>query len=185
MKPYLAVLAVILFIATLGLVPDVYAQWSGGAMGGGMGGGGPGGRSGERQRPHCEAGERASGPVGALGPLGREQLENQLGALQVDLHLTDAQNAPWLAFADRILAYQADRERQRERTNAPQAVHAKPVAGAGIQPIARAVDQSRNRLTALEDIESTSRTLYQSLTENQKAIVDVRVAGLLVPLLRD
>ena len=186
MKSYLSALAtcLVLFSSAL-LVPDVYAQFSGG--GGGMGGGmGGGGRHGSGERPKgCDSGDKpdaAKGPAGPQGPVSREQLEYHLGTLQVDLHLTPEQTAAWQTFSDRILALQADMERQRGRNASAVAVSAASVGG--IKPIASAVDAARNRLTALEDIESTGRALYQTLQPDQKILADLRMATFVTPLLK-
>jgi hypothetical protein len=114
--------------------------------------------------------------------MNREQLEYHLGTLQVDLHLTPEQTTAWQTFSDRILALQADMERQRSR-NASEAAVIASSAG-GIKPIASAVDVARNRLTALEDIESTARTLYQTLQPDQKMLADLRMATFVTPLLK-
>ncbi|MES2949076.1 MAG: Spy/CpxP family protein refolding chaperone [Pseudomonadota bacterium] len=182
MKPYLLVVlaACTCFLSVL-WVPDAYAQF-----GGGMGNGAGGGRHGAGERGKgCAAGEKsdaAKGPAGAQGPLSREQLEYHLGTLQVDLRLTPEQTAAWQTFTDRILALQADMDRQRGRSAAAASVSTSSSAG-GIKPIANAVDTARNRLTALEDMESTGRALYQTLQPDQKTLADLRTATFLAPLL--
>lgn len=181
MKPYISALATCLVLSSALLVPDVYAQFSGGS--GGMGGGGRHG-SGERPRG-CDTAEKpdpAKGPAGPQAPLSREQLEYHLGTLQVDLRLTPEQTTAWQTFSDRILALQADMERQRGRNASAVAVSAASVGG--IKPIANAVDAARNRLTALEDIESTGRALYQTLQPEQKALANLRMASFVTPLLK-
>ena len=187
MKPYLSALATCLVLLSSALlVPDVYAQFSGGGggMGGGMGGGGGRHGSGERSKG-CDSADKADagkGPAGPQGPVSREQLEYHLGTLQVDLHLTPEQTAAWQTFSDRILALQADMERQRGRNASAVAVSASSIGG--IKPIASAVDAARNRLTALEDIESTGRALYQTLQPDQKTLADLRMATFVTPLLK-
>lgn len=185
MKPYLSALATCLVLSSALLVPDVYAQFGGGGgMGGGMGGAG---RHGAGERPRgCDSGDKPDAAKGLAGgpqaPLGREQLEYHLGALQADLHLTPEQTAAWQNFADRILALQADMERQRGRSTS--AVATAAASTGGIKPIANAVDAARNRLTALEDIESSGRALYQTLQAEQKTLADLRLATFVTPLLK-
>lgn len=185
MKPYLSALATCLVLSSAMLVPDVYAQFGGG-VGGGMGGGG--GRHGSGERPRgCDSADgkpdAAKGPAaGQQGLVSREQLEYHLGTLKIDLKLTPEQTTAWQAFADHVLALQADMERQRGRTTSAQT--ANTAATGGIKPIANAVDAARNRLTALEDIESTGRTLYQSLQPDQKSLADLRMASFITPLLK-
>lgn len=186
MKPYLWVLAAFVFISSFLLVPDVYAQFGGGGgMGGGMGGGGrpPGDRG-----KGCEPGERANagkGPMGGQpGPMSREQLQYQLQALQTDLRLTPEQAAFWQPFAERVLALDADLTRQRSRSISASELEQKGQAADSIKQVARAVDTARNHLTALEDIEASSRALYQSLQPDQKTMANARLGAFLAPLLR-
>jgi hypothetical protein len=189
MKPYLMVLAAFVFISSLLLVPDVYAQFGGGGggMGGGMGGGRGGPRSGERSKG-CDSGEKPEAGKGPMGQapdmMGREQLEYKLSALQVDLHLSPEQTALWLPYADQVLALESDLTRQRARGVSASAIQGMGPAGAGVRQIASAVDSARNHLTALENIEATSRALYKSLQPEQTTMADVRSAEFLMPLLR-
>lgn len=182
MKPYLMVLAAFVFIASFLWVPDVYAQFGGG-MGGGMGGRG-GSHQGERGKGCGEKPDTPQSPMGQQPQaMSHEQLEYRLGTLQVDLHLTTEQTALWQAFADRVLAFEGDLTRQRSRAT-PVNASALGAPGSAIKPIATAVDQARNRLTALEDIEAASRAMYQILQADQKTMADVRMAEFLTPLLR-
>ena len=116
--------------------------------------------------------------------MSRDQLEYRLGTLQVDLHLTPDQATLWQSFSDRVLALQADQTRLRNRAPLSVTATALQSVGSGIKPIATAVDRTRNRLTALEDIETASRSLYQSLQADQKTMADLRMAEFLTPLLR-
>jgi hypothetical protein len=189
MKPYLMVLAAFVFISSLLLVPDVYAQFGGGpgAMGGGMGGGRGGPRPGERGKG-CDIGEKpdvSKGPMGqAPDMMSREQLDYQLHTLQVDLHLNPEQTALWLPYADQVLALESDLSRQRTRGVNASATQGGGPAGAGVRQIASAVDTARNRLTALENIETASRALYKALQSEQITMADVRSTEFLTPLLR-
>lgn len=187
MKPYLLVLAAFVFLASLAVAPDVYAQF-GGSRGGGMAGMGGGARQGERERGKgCAGNEKADAGKATPGPqpqpMGREQLEYQLGTLQVDLHLAPEQAPLWQAFADRVLALEADQARQRNRSVSAAAMAPVAASASAIKPIATAVDTTRNRLTALEDIESAGRALYQTLQPQQKTLADLRMATFLAPLL--
>ena len=179
MKPYFyAIAACLVLSSALLVVPDVHAQFSGA-----MGGGGRHG-SGERSKG-CDSGEKPNATKAPAGPqpaMSREQLEYHLGALQADLHLTPEQTTAWQTFSDRILALQADMERQRSRNASAVAISA--ASTGGIKPIANAVDTARNRLAALEDIESTGRALYQTLQSDQKTVADLRMASFVAPLLK-
>jgi hypothetical protein len=185
MKPYLMILAAFVFISSLLLVPDVYAQFSG--SGGGMGGGRGGARSGERGKG-CDSGEKPDASKSPMGQapdmMGREQLEYKLNTLQVDLHLNPEQTALWLPYADQVLALESDLSRQRARSVSASATQGTGPAGAGVRQIANAVDTARNRLTALENIETASRALYKSLQPEQTTMADLRSSEFLTPLLR-
>lgn len=188
MKPYLLTLAASVLISSLFLAPDVYAQFGGGGgMGGGMGGGRGGPPSGERGKG-CDSGGKPDTSKGPMGQppemMGREQLEYRLNTLQVDLHLSPAQMALWQPYADQILALESDLTRQRTRAVSASATQGSGPAGAGLRQIAGAVDAARNRLTALENIETASRALYQSLQAEQATMADVRSTEFLTPLLR-
>jgi hypothetical protein len=187
MKPYLMTLAAFLFISSLLLVPDVYAQFSGGGMGGGPGAGMGGGRPGDRGKG-CDGGEKPGADKGPKGQppemMGREQLEYKLSTLQVDLRLTPEQTTLWHAYANHILALESDLSRQRARGVSASATLGSGPAGAGVRQIASAVDSARNRLAALEDIETANRALYKVLQPEQTTMADVRSAEYLTPLLR-
>lgn len=187
MKPYLWVLAAFVFISSFLLVPDVYAQFGGGGMGGGMGGGRGGAPSGERGKG-CDAGDRADAGKGLKGnqpaPMNHAQLLYQLDALRTDLRLAPDQAAQWQPFAERVLALEADLSRQLSRSISASEMEQKGQAADGIRQVARAVDTARNRLTALEDIEASSRALYQTLQPDQKTMANARLGAFLAPLLR-
>lgn len=179
MKPYLIVPMACVALSSLLLVPDVYAQFGGGGMGGR---GAP--HLGDRGKGCSEKPDASQRPMGQQPEMmGREQLEYRLNTLQVDLHLTPEQAALWQTFADRVLALEGDLARQRNRAM-PVNASTLSAPGSPIKPIATAVDQARNRLTALEDIEAASRALYQALQADQKTMADVRMAEFLTPLLR-
>jgi len=183
MKPYLIVPVACVALSSLLLVPDVYAQFGGGMGGGGMGGRGAS-HQGDRGKGCSEKPDASQRPMGQQPEtMGREQLEYRLNTLQVDLHLTPEQAALWQTFSDRVLALEGDLARQRNRST-PIAASTLNAPGSPIKPIATAVDQARNRLTALEDIEAASRALYQALQADQKTMADVRMAEFLTPLLR-
>jgi hypothetical protein len=173
-------LACVVVSSSLLVVPDVYAQFGGG-MGSGMGGA----RHGERPGKGCDDGKAAE--AGKRGPgqppemLSREQLEYRLSTLQVDLRLSPEQSGAWQAFADRVLALESDLSRKRAQ---PAAASAQPAAVGAVKSVANAVDQTRNRLTALEDIETATRALYQTLQPDQRTMADLRMAEFLGPLLR-
>lgn len=189
MKSYFSValsrLAVALAASFL-LMPNAYAQFGGG---GGTGGGGmPGGAGGARHgggSKGCEReGGQEAGSTVAGGPdmVSADQLNYQLNDLQQDMRLTPDQTAAWRAFSDQVRALQTDVARERSR--GVSALGATP-KGAGImQAIRASVDRSRNRMTALEDLEMSAKALYELLQADQKAQADVRLIPFLASLLR-
>jgi len=105
-----------------------------------------------------------------------EQIEDRLGMLEEDLHLAPGQQAAWQACMDKIAAYATDIGREQTRGS--------PAAASlsSLQLIDHAVDVSRNRLTALEDIAAAARTLYATLNAQQKSIVDPRLANIVTSI---
>jgi hypothetical protein len=134
------------------------AQFGGGMPGGGMRG----------SRNRSDSSSREQRP--AIQNNSPEQIEDRLGMLEEDLHLTADQRAAWQSYADKVKALAADVGRERERG---------ALGGGQISALAqidRAVDTARNRLTALEDIAAAAKTLYGTLTPQQKSAADPRLA---------
>ncbi len=159
------------------LVPDALAQVGGGfggSMGGGMGGRSHGGRntngdtSGESK---TNAEKRPEIP----DPNGFEQISYRLSLIQEELKLEPGQLGAWLSFASKVRSYAADlaREKSNVSANAFQAI--------GLQHIEQALDTARNRLTALEDIESSTKSLYFALKPEQKILLDKRIPTIVAP----
>ena len=99
-----------------------------------------------------------------------EMLEYRLGQLYADLKLTQAQEKGWNAYAERLRALVSDIVRERERAFANSTLNS-------VKQLEQATDTLRNRLTALEDISAAARTLYDSLTPEQKIAADPRLAN--------
>ena len=133
------------------------AKFGGGIPGGGTRGG--------RNRPDNPAREQRP-PVQDNSP---EQVEDRLGMLEEDLHLTADQRTAWQSYADKVNALAADVGRERERG----ALGGGPISA--LKQIDRAVDIARNRLTALEDIAIAAKALYGNLTPQQQSIADPRL----------
>jgi hypothetical protein len=178
MKPFVKSLVALTFASAMLLAPEAYAQFGSGMKGGGMQGGGE--RRGERNKG-CENPDKpaAGKEPGGVPPMGREQLEYQLGTLQVDLHLSPEQATFWQSFAERLLALEADSARQRARRFSASTT----ATESSVRKLSRAVDTARNRLTALEDIESATRALQQNLQTDQVDLIDMRMSRLLDALL--
>ncbi|OYT93355.1 MAG: hypothetical protein CFE43_03670 [Burkholderiales bacterium PBB3] len=179
-------LAACALATSLLLMPTAYAQF-GGAGGGGMPGSGGarhGGASKGCEREAGKEGSKEAGPAGAGAPdmVSADQLNYQLNALQVDMRLTQEQATAWSAFASQVRALQADAARERSR--GVSAVGATPTGSGSMQAIRASVDRSRNRMTALEDLEMSAKALYDLLQVDQKAQADLRLMPFLAPLLR-
>jgi len=151
-------IAVLIGVAAASTALEVAAQFGGGMPGGGM--------RGNRNR--------ADGPATNQRPLVQdnspEQLEDRLGMLEEDLRLSAEQRAAWQSYADKVRSLINDIGRDRERS---------PLGGAEMSSLAqinRTVDAARNRLTALEDIAASAKTLYGSLSPQQKVVADPRLA---------
>lgn len=151
-------LAVLLAAVTAFAAAELMAQVRGGGMrGGSRGGAGDVGRDqrpGGDQRPAMQA-----DPV--------SQAEYLLEMLREDLKLSPEQQAAWKAYADKVSALASDLSRERGRIKATMQMKA-------LQRIDQSVDVARNRLTALEEIASAAKALYERLTPEQKSIADMR-----------
>ena len=148
----------------------VHAQFPGGGFPGGSRGGRPGIER-SSVRPGSDGMDRRARPEESLSDL----VEYRLNILQEDLKLTAEQERTWMTFSDRVREMAADVIREQSRP---------PVAGAtALQQANQAVDGARNRLTAMEDIASSMKKFYESLTPPQRTLTDQRVATLL-PLLQ-
>ncbi len=177
MKPYFLIIAVCIFLSSIIVVPDVYAQFGGGM---GTSGGRRGG--GDHASKGCDTPDKSAankGTTGAPEPMNREQVEYQLGTMLADLHLTPEQAPVWQEFAGRVLSLADDVSRQRARSASASASYAD-----GVKSISTAVDAARNHLTALEDIESAEKALYQTLQSNQKTLADLRFSTFLPALFK-
>jgi hypothetical protein len=95
--------------------------------------------------------------------------------LEEDLKLSPAQLKAWEPFAGRVHAVAEDIARER----APAQSLAQPNA---MQQMNRAVDRVRNRLTALEDVSTAAKALYEILGPEQKMLVDARFPSI-IPLI--
>ena len=98
-------------------------------------------------------------------------IEVTLYELEEDLKLTDSQRPLWQSYADKVRAMISDAARERAR--------AKSVAQMSVlQRLDHMVDVERNRLTAMEDIAQAAKTLYASLTPDQRHAADPRLANI-------
>ena len=85
----------------------------------------------------------------------------------------------WQDFQKKVRLYAADVARQRAARTAPVSLAA---AQPGAQRhLAQAVDDARNRLAALEDVEAAARALLQVLGDDQRALADTRIPTIVAP----
>ena len=152
-----------MLIAFLAL--DAFAQFPGGGGTRGRSGGG-------RQQGGMPRGEAQQAPNDLVN-----LLDYRLETLQEDLKLSPAQQRYFDIFADRVRALGDDMMRERERARTPGLTQ--PTTP---QQLDHLIDVTRNRMTALEDIAASAKTLYENLNAEQKLLADSRVSTL-APLL--
>jgi hypothetical protein len=156
--------AMLIGVVAISTALESFAQFGGGMPGGGM--------RGNRGRPDSGAREQRP-PVQDNSP---EQIEDRLGMLEEDLQLRADQRAAWQACEEKVMAYAADIGREQAR-GSPDAATLN-----SLQQIDHTVDIARNRLTALEDIAAAARTLYGTLTAQQKSVFDPRLANIVASI---
>lgn len=112
------------------------------------------------------------GQQGAMG-LPFEHVEGRIAFLKAELKITEAQAAPWNAFADTL----------RSNAKAHQAVHEQMTKGdmPSSWPDRLAFQQKAlsTRLDAMKALEATAKPLYAVLTEEQRALADRLLTGLM------
>ena len=158
MKLPTGIFAALLAGTLITLAADASAQFGGGRPGGGrMRGDGPP-SGGFQGAPRISPAENIV-----------ELIEFRLLSLQEDLKLAPAQGRFFDAYADRVRAIAADIARERVRVQ-------NTMYFTAVQQMDRAVDSVRNRLTALEDVAANAKTLYETLSPEQKMLADSRFA---------
>lgn len=169
MKTARGFLPLAVLLSSFLLIHDAYAQF-GGTWGG-------------SRSSRGERGSRSEAPVNrearqvAMPDANSyEQIEYRLSLFEEDLKLTAGQNKPWQAFAANVRAYAADLARERAH-----GMSASAASAGALQHVAQAVDAARNRLAALEEVETAAKDLYQALTPEQKALADVRIPTIVAP----
>jgi hypothetical protein len=155
-------LVVLLAAITAFAATELMAQVRGGGF---PGGGTRGGSRGDINRDQRPGGDQR--PAIQEDPVG--QAEYLLEMLREDLKLSPEQQAAWKPYADKVSALASDLSRERGRIKATLQLKA-------LQRIDQSVDTARNRLTALEEIASVAKVLYERLTPEQKSIADMRLA---------
>jgi len=108
-----------------------------------------------------------------------EVVEYRLTLFAEALRPTAEQMPLWQDFQKKVRLYAADVARQR-------AARMAPVSMAAAQPgaqkhLAQAVDDARNRLAALEDVEVAANALWQLLTADQRSVADTRIPTIVAP----
>ena len=176
MKSYSPALRLAVLFTAAVLISNASAQSGGGGsiFGGGRSGGGRGG--------DAQGGGRASRnerPVTPPDSHSYEQIEYRLSLLQEDLKLRNEQNDVWQSFANKTRSYLGDLA--RERALAMQTTYANMEQMNGLKHIGQTVDAAQNRLTALQDVESSAKALYETLTAEQKTLADMRIPTIIAP----
>ena len=100
-----------------------------------------------------------------------EHIEGRIAYLKAELKITDAQTAPWNAFADAL----------RANAGAMKAMHEQMAKGAmpATLPERLAMQQKMMsaRLVELKGIEATATPLYAALSADQKKLIDQMMSG--------
>lgn len=152
---------VLALTASLLLTHEALAQFGGGKFGGGGRGRPPEAGAQGEQRP-------------TLPESLQERTEYRLHVMQEELQLRPDQYQSWASFSDRVKALAAGMAREQRQGGSP--VHASRNA---LRDINVLVDNSRNRVTALEDIAAAAKALYDTLAPEQKTTADARLAATL------
>jgi hypothetical protein len=105
-------------------------------------------------------------------------LQMNISRLREDLKLTKAQQILFDAYVDKITTLGDDIQRSQVTLRST-----KNVELASPQQFGQMIDLARNRLTAVEDIADAGTILFESLSAEQKAIANGRLAALVTPLL--
>jgi hypothetical protein len=123
-------------------------------------------------------GERGGGPergdggerprAGGAAFSGIDQVRLQLRDTAQALDLTPKQVPLWEAYQDKVGALINDLHRIEPY---------RPPRQGAVRQIGAKVDQARNRLAALEEVQEAADRLYQSLDEKQRQIADQRLSG--------
>ena len=145
---------VVAALLALPVAPQAFAQYGGGRRA-------KGGESRQGGEP------RQGGEASQVN-----QLEVTLREFQEDLKLTASQQRLWESYAEqlRALANDVARERAPRRTT-PQVDL--------LKRIDQIVDLARNRVTALEEVALSARSLYAALAPEQQVAADPRLANVI------
>lgn len=144
-------------------------------------GGGMGGRMGRRGgsesggRPETNAARPAAQPDAA--ELAQMRLDTMFDALNPDSTLLPI----WKNYAAKVLLVIDDQRRWKQR-----ATDSKPErVGPAPKAMEQQMDEVRDRLTALEDITTAAKTLYEKLDMRQRAVADQHMAMIIGILARN
>lgn len=145
-----------------------WAQYPGGR-------GGPAGPSGGRGGAGERAGEPPAGTrsmPSADAPLNLGAfVQIQLDQLEDELKLAPAQRGAWTAYAERVGRFADDVARSRLEARV-----ARTPQGSAPEQLGQIADRMRNRLLAVDEIVALGTAFYATLTPEQRAIADLRLA---------
>jgi protein CpxP len=109
------------------------------------------------------------------GPEQVSSIEVTLHEFHEDLKLSAEQEPAWDVYVERVMALVGDIARERSQREKAQ-INV-------LQRIDRTVDMARDRLTAVEDIALSAKSLYARLTPEQQQVADPRLANIIaIPL---
>lgn len=167
--------AMLVLLAAIGLAAEVCAQIPGGQGGAGGPGGSRGGMGAGRGGPPPEPVRSGSAQEAPLSPGALVQI--QLDQLEDDLRLTPAQVGAWTTYADRVQKLADDTARSRFDARL-----STPAPTSAVQQLDQIAGAMHGRMSAVDEIVDSGRTLYAMLTPEQRVIADRRLS-LVVTLL--
>ena len=166
-------------LLTLALISGLCSAQFGGGMGGGMGGRRRGSTQSSQRPPANEAQNLCTlGQVNA-DAVPFDLVDTRLMMLEADLQPSKEQQPGWQDLTKHIRAYAAEIERQHSPNTRDNATSYQSIDS--IKYITLTVNRSRNRYTLLENIETSFKRLYKTLTPSQKTLVDMRISSIVAP----
>jgi len=165
-----------LLLASLLMSTEVLAQFGGSAMGGSRRGGTDDGST----TSASSRKDRDSNFDRALPPLNTpEQLVSRMSALKAELQLKPEQELAWMKFEGKVQVHIDDLVRQKNK-EVPVSTSAAAMQMNGMRHLNLLVDTTRNLYTSLEEVEIRAKELHQTLTSQQKFILDSKIQFIVV-----
>ena len=121
--------------------------------------------SGGDRRSGREGNEQRSNETARLSA--NDQIRLRLTDLRIALSLTPEQAAPWQAYEDKVTEMFSDSGRDAGVSD----------GGNALNQIERRVTAEQSRAAAMEQLSNAAKTLYSTLTDEQKRVADRMLAS--------